>query len=67
MALRPLAVFSWALGACVALVGSWEWISLTGVAALDAMFVAALSYYLLTKVVGPESKTDVPSQTGVKK
>lgn len=67
VALRPLAVFSWALGACVALMGSWEWFSLTGVAALDAMFVAALSYYMLTKVAALGAQTDVSSRKGVNK
>jgi cytosine permease len=46
---RPAAVGAWTLGACVALMGSWGWFSLTRVAALDAMLVAAVSYYLITR------------------
>tara|TARA_R110001592_G_scaffold363393_2_gene687357 strand:+ start:10750 stop:12018 length:1269 start_codon:yes stop_codon:yes gene_type:complete len=49
---RPDAVFSWALGACVSLVGSWGWISLSGIAAIDAMLVAALAYFLLARIRG---------------
>jgi cytosine permease len=44
---RPKAIAAWGLGACVALMGSWSWISITNIAALDAMIVAALAYYLL--------------------
>ena len=50
--LRTSALVAWALGACVALVGSWEWVTLTGIAAIDAMLVAALSYYLLARFTG---------------
>ena len=45
---RPKAIAAWALGASVALVGSWDWLSITNIAALDAMIVAAVVYYLLT-------------------
>jgi cytosine permease len=44
---RPKAIAAWGLGACVALMGSWSWISITNIAVLDAMIVAALVYYLL--------------------
>ena len=64
VSLRPVAVFSWALGACVSLVGSWDWISLTSVAALDAMLVAALSYFLLTKLSQRQSGLEKPSDAG---
>lgn len=46
---RPAAIAAWLLAAGVALVGSWGWFSLTGIAALDAMLVAALTYYLLSR------------------
>jgi cytosine permease len=55
---RPRAVISWALGAAVALTGSWGWISLSGIAAVDAMLAAGISYYLLSRM-GGQSK--VPS------
>ena len=61
VSLRPTAVLSWALGACVALFGSWGWLSLTAVAALDAMLVAALSYYLLARFV-PDKESNVADQ-----
>ncbi len=50
--LRTSALVAWALGACVALAGSWEWVTLSGIAAIDAMLVAALSYYLLARFTG---------------
>lgn len=50
--MRPNAVAAWALGACVALMGSWGWFSLSSVAALDAMVVAAVAYYLLARCSG---------------
>jgi cytosine permease len=49
---RPDAVICWGLGACVALIGSWGWVSLSSIAAVDAMLVSAASYYLLAKVRG---------------
>ena len=61
VSLRPTAVLSWALGACVALFGSWGWLSLTAVAALDAMLVAALSYYLLARFV-PDKRLNEADQ-----
>ena len=45
---RPKAIAAWGLGACVALMGSWHWLSITNIAALDAMIVAAVVYFLLT-------------------
>jgi cytosine permease len=53
---RPKAIAAWGLGACVALVGSWGWISLTNIAALDAMIVAALAYYLMALIGRSESE-----------
>lgn len=47
--LRTDAVISWAIGAVVALLGSWGWFSLTDIAAIDAMLVAAVAYFLLTR------------------
>ncbi|MEP0201610.1 MAG: cytosine permease [Halioglobus sp.] len=46
---RPLAVGAWLFGACVALIASWGWIALTGIAAIDAMLTSALSYFLLMR------------------
>lgn len=48
--LRVVAIIAWMLGACVALMGSFGWFTLTGIAALDAMSVTALSYYLFTLI-----------------
>ncbi len=53
--LRTSALVAWALGACIALAGSWEWVTLSGIAAIDAMLVAALSYYLLARITGTTS------------
>jgi cytosine permease len=55
--LRLPAVASWALGACIALMGSFGWFTLTGMAALDAMIVAAAAYYLASKT-GLSRSTD---------
>ena len=49
---RPGAIACWALGACVALLGSLDVVSLTRIAALDAMLVAAVSYYLTARFSG---------------
>ncbi len=46
--LRPQALLSWALGACVSLGGAWGWFSISSIAAIDAIAVAALSYYGLS-------------------
>lgn len=59
VSLRPHAVFSWALGASVSLVGSWGWLSLSGIAAVDAMLVAAVSYYLLTVFTGAKTGSHI--------
>ncbi|MGB5354185.1 MAG: cytosine permease, partial [Woeseia sp.] len=47
--LSPLALSAWAVGAVVALLGSEEVVSLTGIAALDAMLVSASAYFLLSR------------------
>lgn len=46
--LRPDAMISWALGACVSLLGSHDLFRLSGIAAVDAMLVSAFAYILLT-------------------
>ena len=46
---RADAVISWTLGAVVALVGSFGWFSLTSIAAIDAMLISAIAYFLLTR------------------
>lgn len=46
---RAKAIFAWALGACVALLGSSGWIQISAIAAVDAMLVAALAYYLAAR------------------
>ncbi len=46
---RAKAIFAWALGACVALLGSAGWVQISSVAAIDAMLVAALAHYLLAR------------------
>ena len=53
---RPEAIVAWALGASVSLLGSLELFSLTRIAALDAMLVAAASYYLITRLRGGPGK-----------
>lgn len=55
--IRVNAIVAWVLGACVALMGSWGWFSLSSIAALDAMIVAALAYYLLAQWTGRKSGT----------
>jgi cytosine permease len=62
--LRKSAVAAWALGACIALMGSWEWVSLSGIAAIDAMLVAAASYYLFSRVI-PANGADVQGENEV--
>ncbi|MEP4146385.1 MAG: cytosine permease [Halioglobus sp.] len=66
VALRPVAILSWALGACVSLIGSWGWVSLTSIAAMDAMLVAALSYYLMTKLTQGQSGLGISIDSGSK-
>lgn len=48
----PVALSAWAAGALVALLGSEGLIPGTGIAALDAMLVSALAYFVLMKVAG---------------
>jgi len=45
----PMALIAWAAGSVVALLGAESVIELTGIAALDAMFVSALSYAILSR------------------
>ncbi len=45
----PTALLAWAAGAAVALLGAEAIISLTGIAALDAMLVSAVSYFILSR------------------
>ena len=49
--LRPIAIGAWAVGAALALAGEEGYVTLSGVAALDAMLVSALAYGILTRVV----------------
>jgi cytosine permease len=49
---RATAIASWACGACAALAGSLGWLTLSGIAAVDAMLVSALVYYLVIRVGG---------------
>jgi cytosine permease len=49
---RPLAVGAWMVGAAMALAGAEGVITLSGVAALDAMLVAALMYGVLSRIAG---------------
>ncbi|MFT5482031.1 MAG: cytosine permease [Halieaceae bacterium] len=51
---RPEAIASWGLGACIALAGSWGWISFTNIAAIDAMLASAAAYYLLAKMMNAQ-------------
>ncbi len=45
----PMALISWAAGSVVALLGAESVIEMTGIAALDAMFVSALAYAVLSR------------------
>ncbi|MFK8053894.1 MAG: cytosine permease [Woeseiaceae bacterium] len=45
------ALLSWVLGATLALLGAFGVVSLSGIAALDAMFVSALAFALLSRVL----------------
>ncbi len=47
--LSPFALIAWVMGSVVALLGAESVIELTGIAALDAIFVSALSYALLSR------------------
>jgi cytosine permease len=46
-ALEPAALVAWAAGATFAVLGSLGWVRLSGIAALDAMFISGLLYLLL--------------------
>jgi cytosine permease len=46
-ALEPAALLAWAAGATFAVLGSMGWVRLSGIAALDAMFISGLLYLLL--------------------
>jgi len=50
--LSPAALGAWGAGAAVALLGSMEWLRVSGIAALDAMLVAAAVYGFLAKPAG---------------
>ncbi len=47
--ISPLALIAWAAGSVVALLGAESIITLTGIAALDAALVSALSYAILSR------------------
>lgn len=47
--ISPMALLAWAAGSVVALLGAEELIRLTGIAALDAMVVSALTYAILSR------------------
>ena len=61
---RPAAVISWLVGAAVALVGSWGWISLSSIAAIDAMLVAGFTYFLLSYLAAKKKPTQKSAQSG---
>ncbi|MGB5331524.1 MAG: cytosine permease, partial [Woeseiaceae bacterium] len=47
--ISPMALIAWAAGSVVALLGAESIITLTGIAALDAALVSALSYAILSR------------------
>ncbi len=53
----PMALIAWAAGSVVALLGAESVIELTGIAALDAMLVSALSYVILRRFDKPPTST----------
>ena len=58
-AVSPMALMSWAAGSVAALLGAQEVIALSGIAALDAMFVSAISYAILSRFdSAPDGATD---------
>jgi cytosine permease len=61
----PMALVAWAAGSAVALLGAESVIELTGIAALDAMFVSALSYAILSRFdssrAGAKDKEEAPT------
>jgi len=56
----PMALVSWAGGAIVALLGAESIIRLSGIAALDAMFVSAFAYAVLSRF--DSSQTPQPAR-----
>jgi len=58
------ALVSWLMGASVALVGSWQWISLSSIAAIDAMLVAGLTYFLLSRIKSTQGGSAEPGRKG---
>ena len=58
--LSPMALVAWAAGSIVALLGAEQVIRLTGVAAVDAMAVSAVSYAILSRFDAslPRSRTE---------
>jgi len=50
-AFAPLAIAAWTAGAVVSLLGSEGLLTLSGIAALDAMLVSALAYWLLMRTL----------------
>ena len=54
---RLPALISWAAGASLALAATWEWFALSGIAAVDAVIVAALTYWLLSRLAHPPAAT----------
>lgn len=52
----PAAIAAWALGAVIAVLGSEGMLSITGIAALDAIGVTAVSFLLLHRMLGGETK-----------
>lgn len=47
---RITAMFAWAIGAGISLLGAEGVITISAIAAVDAMLISALSYYLLTTI-----------------
>ncbi|MGR9091739.1 MAG: purine-cytosine permease family protein [Gammaproteobacteria bacterium] len=56
----PMALIAWAAGSIVALLGAESIIELTGIAALDAMFVSAVSYAVLSRFDSPLTTAPKP-------
>ncbi len=59
----PMALIAWAMGSIVALLGAEAVIELTGIAALDAMLVSALSYAILSRFdKAPTSNAEIEGE-----
>ena len=56
--IRILAMVAWGIGAGLALLGSEGVITISGIAAVDAMLAAAISYFLLVKLTTSRSTQD---------